>query len=215
MTMSQTCAVKFVPVMARIILFAAFLPLGWTNTFSQTNYSLAQTKTLAAIGVTAAGMDWQTIQTTGFSAKPVAATTVGDPSTALQARTLYTIALAAHDVGFPYPALAAWLVTLAQLAGSVLLLIGAFARLTALALASVLVGAFIMTSLPSLKATGWWSMPTADSYRLFAQAGLFALALNIVLVGAGSLSIDGMAGSQPKQSRGSGDKAGSKQKEPK
>lgn len=215
MTMSQTCAVRFVPLLARIILFAAFLPFGWTNAFSKTNYSLPQSKQLAAIGVTAAGVDWPTIQTTGFSATTVDPSTLSTPSTPLQARTLYTIALSAHDVGFPYPALAAWLVCLAQLAGSLLLLVGAFARLSALALAAVLVGAFMMTSLPSLRVTGWWSMPAADSYRLFAQAGLFTLALNIVLVGAGSLSIDGMAGSQPKQSRGSGDRAGSKQKEPK
>ncbi len=214
MTMSQTCAVKFVPLLARVILFAAFLPLGWANTFSQTDYSLVQTKQLSAIGVTASGMDWATIQTTGFSAKSVDAAAVSEPTTPLRARTLYTIALAAHDVGFPYPALAAWLVCLAQLVGSLLLLVGAFSRLSALSLVAVMAGAFVMTSLPTLKVTGWWSMPTSDFQRLFAQVGLFALALNGALVGAGSLSIDGVAGAQPKSSR-SGDKSNSKQKEPK
>ncbi|MSR69320.1 MAG: DoxX family protein [Phycisphaerales bacterium] len=210
MTLSQTCAMKFVPLMARVILCAAFLPIGWAQTFSETDFSLAQTKQLAAIGVTAAGMDWATIQSTGFSATSTETVAPPPPSVPLHARTLYTIALASNDARFPYPALAAWLVALSQLGGSLLLLVGAFARLSALSLAAVMVGAFVMTSLPELKVTGWWTMPPSDYQRVFTQIGLFALAVNVVLVGGGTLSVDGGLGPQSKQSRGAGDKASSK-----
>ncbi len=215
MTLSQRCATGFVPLMARVILFAALLPMGWAHTFSQTTYSLAQTKQLAALGVTEAGMDWQTIQTTGFSTASAGSATVPEPTAPLQARTLYTIALASSSAGFPYPVLVAWLVALAELGGSLLLIAGAFARLSALSIVAVMVSAFIMTSLPALKETGWWSMPPSDYHRLFTHVSLCALAVTVALVGAGSLSVDGMLGSPQKHSRGGKESAGSKSKEPK
>ena len=219
MTWSQTCATRFVPLLARVILCAAFLPVGWSHTFSQTNYSIAQTRQLAALGVSEGGIDWKRVQSTGFAAQTGAVSAADEPTSPLTSRSLYAIALTSHQAGFPYPAIAAWLVALAELGGSILLLAGAYARLSALALSAVMAGAFIMTTLPTLTVAGWWSMPMDEYQRVYTQVGLFALSLTVALVGGGALCMDGALFSpskaKPKGSSASRDRGAPATKDPK
>lgn len=208
MTLREACAFKLLPLIARIVLFAAFFPMGWQQIFSSVHCTASDAATLASIGITAEGIDWTTVQSTGFGSMQTGATPPGNatlPPEAFSGRTLYQSALLAHTAGVPYPAIAAWLAALAQLAGAVLLFLGAFSRLSAIALALVLGGAFWMISLPALQQTGWWTMPHDDHLKICAQVSLFVLALMVALLGSGSLSVDGMLGSssKPRSSAGS------------
>jgi len=209
MAMGETSAVKLIPFLARLLLCAALLPMGWRMVFASEEFSLADANRLFAIGVCADGLDWQVVQTTGFGASatnaqpnaaPANPTTPRDPPRST--RNLYRVALAAHDGGVPYPALVAWLVAVTLLGGSILLLAGAFTRVMAFAIACVALGALWTTSIPAIRAAGWWSMVENDQLHTFALVGLFLFALDILLVGPGYLSFDGMMTRAPKKSGG-------------
>ena len=184
-------------------------------------FSVIEADQLLFIGVSAEGLDWQRIQSTGFGSKSSdAAQSTDSQSTAKtpprSARSLYKVSLTADRAGFPYPAIAGWLVGLAELAGSILLLTGAFTRISAVGIAFVMAGAFWMTSWAAVAESGWWTIPEPSRLQAIAQVALFLLAINIMLVGPGFLSVDGMMDAAPKKPRGGaagGDK--NARKEPK
>ncbi len=221
MAFSETCAVKFIPFVIRIVLCAVFLPMGWHKIFNTTEFSTAEADQLFSIGVSTEGLDWQRIQTTGIGSKAPSTSTVTNPASPgktppRSARTLYKFSLMADNAGFPYPAIAGWLVGLTELGGSVLLLIGAFSRIFALGIACVMAGAFWMTNWAALMDSGWWVISETIRMQICAHVALFLLAINVMLVGPGFLSIDGMMHASPRKSKASpagGDK--SSRKEPK
>ena len=207
MAFSNTCAVKFLPLLIRLVLCAIFLPAGWHKIMNTTEFSVVEANQLLSIGVSAEGLDWQRIQSTGFGSKSSGAEQSTDSQTTAKtpprsARSLYKVALTADHAGFPYPAIASWLVGLAELGGSILLLTGAFTRISAFGIATVMAGAFWMTSWGAVAESGWWTILETSRLQAIAQVSLFLLALNIVLVGPGFFSVDGMMGAAPKKSKG-------------
>lgn len=217
MAFQETCAIKFFPFVARLVLFAAFFPMGWQQVLTAVHYNGNDAAQLASIGVSAAGIDWQRIQTTGLAAPvdpqaaPVPAPPAAEP---FSGRALYESALLAHHAGLPYPVIAAWFGAIAQFAGGILLLFGAFSRLSGFSIAAVVAGAFWMTSWPLLQSTGGWAIPHDDHLRVSAQLSLFVLALMILLVGPGGWSIDGMlcaSSKRPSSSASSGAPSGRKE----
>ena len=108
MAFSNTCAVKFLPLLIRLVLCAIFLPTGWHLIMNTTEFSVVEADQLLSIGVSAEGLDLQRIQSTGFGSKSSgAAQTTNSQTTAKtpprSARGLYKVALTADHAGFPYP----------------------------------------------------------------------------------------------------------------
>jgi uncharacterized membrane protein YphA (DoxX/SURF4 family) len=93
-----------------------------------------------------------------------------------------------------------------QLVGGVCALLGMFTRVWGLLMSVMLAGLFVMTALPGLKASGPFAMSADLSNLVFAQLGLFVLALGLFLIGPGAMSLDRAifrrsrrAGAKPKQ----------------
>ncbi len=199
MAFRETCAFKCFPLIARLVLFAALLPIGWRNLYTSEEFSMSDADRLVSIGVSADGLDWQRIQSTGLGSAE-ATTTLPQGNAPRVTRALYRDALVASAAGVPYPAIVAWIIAFVEFGGSILLVVGAFTRLSALAIACVIASAFWTTSWTPIRESAWWTISQPDYFRACAQVGLFVLAMNIVLVGSGALSFDEMMGRQPKKS---------------
>lgn len=91
-------------------------------------------------------------------------------------------------LGIPAPAAAAWLVTVVELAGGLLLLVGLLTRVAALLLAIDMLGAILLVSMDlGLRTTA--EGPGAD-----LNIGLLGCALALVLTGPGRPSLDAAFG---------------------
>lgn len=195
MRWSDRFALGFVPLMARVFLCLAFLPVGWQKVFTLTAFSAADTARLNQLGVGDAGLDWPRVKSTGVGDAGAEAPPAARSAQGLKARSLYVDALTCERARIPYPAVAAWGIALVELGGAVLLLLGLFARFAALGIAIVMGGALWFTSLPVLRETSWWTLPADVHATLWASAALFALAITVALAGAGWLTLDhAMAG---------------------
>ncbi len=208
MAFRETYAFKFLPFIVRLVLCAVFLPAGWHKIMNTTEFSLVDANRLLAVGVSAEGLDWQRIQTTGFGSKSSEAQSTDSQSAAKtpprSARSLYKVSLIAESAGLPYPAIAGWLVGLIELGGSILLLMGAFSRIFAFGIACDMAATFWMTSWATVAESGWWTIQEASRNQAIAQVALFLLAVNIVLIGPGFLSVDAMMSTAPKKSKSGG-----------
>jgi putative oxidoreductase len=96
------------------------------------------------------------------------------------------------DLAAPWPRILAWMAALTELVGGALLLIGLFSRVWALGIAILLGTAFYLTSLGPLIDLNLFgiALDVSAFNRLYAQAGLFVLAIGIVFTGPGPLSLD-------------------------
>lgn len=193
---------QLLPLVARLFLCAAFLPMGWQKTFGMTTYSGRDAQVLRAAGVRSDGLDWNL-------AKPgTVLAPESQDGAPFEARSLYKVSLRCAESGMPSPAVLGWATALAELCGAIMMGVGFFARLAGFALAIVMGVAFWLTSANSLT----WSMPMEDYLRTWTQAGLFFMALTVLLAGPGRLSLDAMFGSMPKSGRAS---SGGKKPKPK
>jgi uncharacterized membrane protein YphA (DoxX/SURF4 family) len=187
MGMAAAASNQLLPLIARLFLCAAFLPMGWQKTFGVVTYSGRDAQVLRAAGVRSDGLDWSL-------AKPG---TVLEPDSQdgapFEARALYKVSLRCAEAGMPSPAVLGWATALTELCGAVMVGIGFFARLAGFALAVVMGVAFWMTSVSSLA----WSMPMEDYLRTWTQAGLFFMAATVLLCGPGRLSLDATLGGLP------------------
>ncbi|MFO0875435.1 MAG: DoxX family membrane protein [Phycisphaerales bacterium] len=130
------------------------------------------------------------------TAPVVGAPPTGDTSP-LNARSLHAITLMVQRHGMAYPVYHAYAAAAAELVGGVLLLVGLFSRLAALAVSGTMAVAFWFTSWPLLAAKGTplvlfelANPPFADFNRVHVQLALFALAFGVFLAGPGALSLD-------------------------
>lgn len=238
MSNSHFPAVHIVPIIARIVLCAAFLPMGYQKLFDRSPIEPAQLARLEAIGwgwkpamadgnapsATDAGAktatDAEAARATGTaeSEAPTAGDkSIGDKPAPTEARTVrrcemltFTIA----DAGLPAPRITAWLVAIIEFLGGGLLLLGLFSRLSALGIAAVMAGAIHTTSLAAVQANPFiFGMELPDYKTLFLQVSLLALALGVVLAGPGGLSLDraifGRGGPRRSAPRGGGGGHGS------
>jgi uncharacterized membrane protein YphA (DoxX/SURF4 family) len=221
MTLSQSAAANFVPLLARIVLVIAFLPTGYNKLMKDTEFSGDQAKRLRELQVVSSardphdGLRFATLVQTapaGAATPPSQPTTseqppkpeIKDPTAAsgaasggvtgepIRARNLYSVALMVDRIGWPYPVPMAWAAAVTELLGAICLLVGLFTRLWGLALAGVMAVAFYLTSLEAVQATWVFGMNLEQYTRFALQLALFALAFGLVLTGAGSLSLDRM-----------------------
>jgi uncharacterized membrane protein YphA (DoxX/SURF4 family) len=107
-----------------------------------------------------------------------------------RASTMHKITLMVDQQQWPAPVWMARLAAFTELIGSVLILVGLFARLWGLGLACVMGVAFYMVSLPVILDKGLFGLSTAEFNTLYCQLGLFVLAFGVLLTGPGPLSLD-------------------------
>lgn len=112
------------------------------------------------------------------------------PLAPLTQRGLYTLTLLADRARLPFPVELAWAVAGVQLVGGACMLLGLFGRVWGLLMSVILAALFVMTSLPAIKSNGIFSLGADQQNLVFAQLGLFVLALGTFLVGPGAMSLD-------------------------
>jgi putative oxidoreductase len=93
-------------------------------------------------------------------------------------------------LGVPAPVLIGWLVTLAELVGGIMLIVGVATRLAALAILPILIGATLLVKRDlGLIAPGGSPLPGSELDLL-----LIASLVSIVILGPGPLSVDDAIG---------------------
>lgn len=204
MSSSHFAAVHIVPLISRVVLCAAFLPMGYSKLFDRAPIEPAQLARLEAMGwgwkppvvevVVPETPPSDTAPNAASADTPVAAPS--DSSAATEAspptvRRCEMLAFTIAEAGLPAPRVTAWLVAIIEFVGGALILIGLFSRLSALGLAAVMVGAIYTTSLAAHQAHPFiYGMPLPDYQRLFLQVGLLALAIGVLFSGPGGMSLD-------------------------
>jgi uncharacterized membrane protein YphA (DoxX/SURF4 family) len=232
MTFSQSAASGIVPLLARVILAAVFVPAGYNKMMNVAEFTGDDARRLRELAIVEESPEKPAAYVTtpapaqskpeSAGAPPSKPTTdeagaAGATSSAPQgnvapvkARELHRVTLMVDRNGWRYPAAQAWLAALTELVGGVLLLVGLGSRLWALGLAIAMGVAFYLTSMAAYADTsGFFRAFPIDAYNRFAaQAALFALAFGIVLSGGGAASLDRFMfgnGTGPKPSKKAAD----------
>lgn len=97
----------------------------------------------------------------------------------------------------PAPEITAWLVTIAELVGGILLLLGLLTRLATLPLIATMIGAIILVKAD----VGIIAGPDAGSAGAELDIALLAGLVALLLIGPGRLSLDHAAGIEPTSPR--------------
>lgn len=207
-------ATVIVPLLARIILCAAFLTMGWNKLMYTHTFTGEDAATLIELGVihdapaatpaapVVSPASFQEDQSADDSLplpEPPAYLVQTDPLTgeqSVQAKRLHTVTLAVHKAGFSYPIVLAWIATFTELIGGALLLVGLFSRVWGLGLAIAMGVAFYLTSYATLLKLGLFALAAdiesgyAGFHSMYTQLALGVLALGIFLTGPGPVSLD-------------------------
>jgi uncharacterized membrane protein YphA (DoxX/SURF4 family) len=193
----QQASSNLVPILARILLFLAFVPTGWHHAMEQTLFTGAEAARIRELGIASAphgfagGTQMASLQDT----PPLPA--VAMDAQGVQARSLHELTLFFDGRGLPKPMILAWTVTIFELIGGALVLAGLFTRLWSGGLAIWALGLFVVST-PSLGEAfaSFWKPtdPAAAMPRTLAlsQLGLLVLALWVTASGAGRFSLDGL-----------------------
>ncbi|MFO0784618.1 MAG: DoxX family membrane protein [Phycisphaerales bacterium] len=112
------------------------------------------------------------------------------PLAPLKERKLYAMALIADGAHLPFPTEIAWAVAAVQLVGGACILLGMFSRVWALLIAVILAWLFVTVTRYSVTGVWFFGMSASDINLVFAQMGLFVMALMVFLVGPGAFSMD-------------------------
>lgn len=178
---SQQAAANFVPLLARLLLFLAFVPVGWHHAMQQSVFVGPQADRLRELGV----------ESLAPAIAPAALTQASADGSAMQVRALHQLTLVLDGLRFPRPDAFAWGITVFELIGGALLLIGLFSRVWAggLVLWGLLI--FALSSWQAVKGTWFFTTPEPDLSRAISQLALVVLALGVALTGPGKLSLDG------------------------
>lgn len=235
MAFKRFAAFTLMTTIARIILAAAFISLGYNKLFTEASFSAEEASILRAYGVEVEpevvdgdeDVAWDEgsadarlasyFQEAGVTAPPLPAEEepapeepTPDEETAARvdgeqppvdpgtARSLYKVSIMTHNAGLPFPRWGAWIAALTEFIGGILLLLGFLSRIWALGLTILLgVAFYVATMLRNgfiVGDDGWnliaFSRDVAAFNTMFNQLGLCALALFILMVGPGPLSLD-------------------------
>ena len=177
MNASQKAAANIVPLLARVLLFLAFVPPGWHHLMDIVMFDPTATARLVELGAIEPGTN------TG--------------------RCLHELTLTFDSYNLPRPQIAAWLVGVFELVGGGLLVAGLFSRVWAGGLLMWGIMQFWLTATPGLEGTWFFGTPQAELNQAFAQLGLIVLSLGIVLTGPGAASLDHYVFRSGKSSKGS------------
>ena len=176
-------------LLARIVLFLAFLPMGLSQLGEVDFTGEEATRVERLMNPIPA----QPTPVTEVSLQADETVSEGIPTRdSIKARKLYAIALHIESAGLGSPVLFAWIAVLVAVIGSGLILIGVLSRVWALGLVVIATGNFMIGSMPEVSASTFalFSMPTEIFNAFIAQIGTFALAVIILLCGPGGLSLD-------------------------
>ena len=193
---SQQAAANVVPLLARILIFLAFVPTGWHHAMQQTVFTGDAAVRLREIGIVSADTGLGTTAYVAYhqDAPPLTAAPA-DGGVGVQTRALHQLTLFFDSVRLPKPEIWAWTVTVFELIGGSLVLIGLFTRLWTSGLVLWSLALFISTPTVAAAFGAIWSPtdPAATLPRAMAlsQLALLVLALGLTLTGAGKLSLDG------------------------
>jgi uncharacterized membrane protein YphA (DoxX/SURF4 family) len=252
MSFSFTAARSYVPLLSRLVLAAAFVPVGWNRMMGDEHvYEGREARILEELGVGGASGDrssaagWEGPEVLAVAAQNVATGTLvertapgsgpaaqvgrgnGDPDhddqpdavvpvppiqviptpaaprpaddSAVRAKPIYQDAVRLTERGLGPPRMPAWLpiwfarvAAFIELVGAGLLVVGLLSRVWALGLCALIAVGLYTTSWSAALQFGLEPLRPEDFNALFSHIGLLALALGLVLTGAGGLSLDGM-----------------------
>lgn len=210
MRVLDTARSNLIPLLARVLLFLAFVPIGWHHAMEQGLFTGPQAERLRELGVASAGADSPSIvraarplaQESGIDSGPEPGAAIdgsiepplvadGWAPGGVEARALHELTLTLDRLGLPGPHVGAWVLTVFELVGGALLLVGLFSRLWAGGLFVWLVAIFALVSWPSVRGTWFFTTPEPALSVAISQLALAVLALLVVTAGAGRWSLDG------------------------
>ena len=195
MGFSRVASLHLVPLIARIVLCAVFVPIGWNKIMNTTTFTGEDATTIRRL------MD-ETPSTPAPSDDSNEAAEDASPAEDIKARQVYGLAAMLDSSGVRYPVIAAWLTATVELVGGGLLLIGLFSRVWGVGLAIVMGVAFALTSWPIISDVGPFALEMPVFNSAAAQIALAALGLGIFLGGPGGVAIDhGIFGRQQREGR--------------
>jgi putative oxidoreductase len=181
-----------VPLLARLLLCVAFLPSGWHHAMNWTEFQGTEAQRLRELGVASAVTHVANETTVQLKGEPQP-TSPTEFTAVLQARSLHELTLEFDAKGMPRPFIAAWTISVIELLGGAMLLIGLFSRIWA---AGIAFWAIALFGLSGLIQNGLWNdLWTTTAAARASTLGLLTiatLALGIVFKGAGSFSLDAM-----------------------
>jgi uncharacterized membrane protein YphA (DoxX/SURF4 family) len=202
---SQQAAANIVPLLARILIFLAFVPTGWHHAMQQTVFTGDAAARLREIGIVSADANAGPGTYVAFHQDAPPLTSPAIDMAGVQTRALHQLTLFFDGLRLPKPEIWAWTATVFELIGGSLVLIGLFTRLWTGGLVLWSLALFVSTPTVATAFGAIWSPtdPTATLPRAMAlsQLTLLVLALGLTLTGAGKLSLDGFIF----RSRGGGD----------
>jgi uncharacterized membrane protein YphA (DoxX/SURF4 family) len=196
---SQQAAANVVPLLARILIFLAFVPTGWHHAMQQTVFTGEGAARLRELEIVSAdtGAGFGAAVTVGFQQDAAPLTTPAPAADVggVQTRALHELTLFFDHIRLPRPAIWAWAVTVFELIGGSLVLIGLFTRLWSGGLAVWSLGIFLSTPTVAAAFGAIWS-PTDPASMLpralaISQLGLLVLSFGLTMTGPGKLSLDG------------------------
>lgn len=194
----RVAALHLVPLLARLVLAAAFIPVGWGKVMVTSTIEgpeAARIRTLLA-SPWSNGMDSEaTPEEASAEADPAPSRSFDEIATEsmeapIEVRNVIRLALDLDAKGLPRPVVLAWLAALFELVGGGLLVIGLLSRIWALGLVVVMGVAFTLTSLDPIMTVGPFGLDRPDYLKAVAQLSLAALALGLTLTGPGAIAID-------------------------
>lgn len=177
--MRRFFAISVMPLLARVLLALALAPEGFRDSFETRVFSPQDVATLVALGYD--------LQQEGIAPGDVVEVESLDPH---RAPRWLGKAIELHALGIPSPLMLAQWESVARLVAGGLLLIGFLSRLWAAAMLAVLGTQFALGPARSMAQSLFYSLEPSEYQAGFLSLALCALALNVLLVGAGALSID-------------------------
>ena len=194
MGFSRVASLHLVPLVARLVLCAVFVPIGWNKIMTSTTFTgeqavkIRQLRGEAPVDPAATTND-DAKTDDGNEAAPASSESGSTPDS-IQARQVYGLAAMLDGAGVKFPVLAAWVASIVELVGGGLLLVGLFSRIWALGLAIAMGVAFALTSWPTISEVGPFALEISQFNKTAAQLALGGLAFGVLIGGPGAISID-------------------------
>lgn len=216
MSISQSAGTRFIPLLSRIVLGAAFFFSGWYHCFSMATFTPSQKEQIKEMQATGPDSSstklvrWQwdgvvdAAKSQAEDSNKEAAKKVDDDKPADTSatsedgtRAVYKIALDLHYWGIQKGAVPlAWGIAVFEVVAGALVLLGLFTRIWGFLLAVLIGGAFTLTSVQQNEMFQMnpfhWRADSMLYYEMFFQAAAFVLALGLFMVGPGILSLDSL-----------------------
>jgi uncharacterized membrane protein YphA (DoxX/SURF4 family) len=194
---SQQAATNVVPLLARLLLFLAFVPAGWHHAMEQSSFTGDQAYRLRELGIVSTTVSPYLDGTQGASLQETPPLPAEAGGMALQTRSLHELTLVFDGLRLPRPQVWAWIVTVFELIGGSLILVGLLSRVWAGGIAIWAVALlFLSTASIGSSFMAIWSPTDPNSVFLrsvaLSQLALIVIALGITLTGPGKLSVDGL-----------------------